>query len=356
MPAQCYKMKYYLFVLLAVFFSCGKKENIAVYQKVTMLRGADISFLPQIRKSNIAFFNRQNQQEDMLATLKNAGLNTVRLRLWKKPNEAGSDFQSVKMLAQECKTAGLKVLLSVHYSDSWADPAKQTKPEQWRNLSPNELNDSVRVYTQKIMSEINPDLIQIGNEINNGLLWPEGSFTNLSTMKVLLKTATQVVRAFNPNTKIILHFAGFDNSIAFYSNFNDIDYDIIGLSYYAMWHGKNLSSLKANLTNLSSTFHKSTLIAETSYPFTLGWKDFTNNVVGLDNQLIDSYSATPEGQSRYLAAIKEITESAPDCLGFCYWGGEWVSYKGDTAVNGSTWENQAFWDFNNRALPILENY
>jgi arabinogalactan endo-1,4-beta-galactosidase len=210
------------------------------------------------------------------------------------------------------------------------------------------------------MTEINPDFIQIGNEINNGFLLPEGSFTNLPTMKLFIKTAIQAVResnkAYNKSAKIILHFAGFENSMSFYSNFEDIDYDIIGLSYYPMWHGKNLDALKANLTNLSTTFKKSTLIVETSYPFTLGWNDWTDNVIGLNNQLISDYPASPEGQSNYLAKIKEITRSVPNCLGFCYWGGEWVSYQGNTATNGSTWENQAFLDFNNKALPILENY
>ena len=105
-----------------------------------------------------------------------------------------------------------------------------------------------------------------------------------------------------------------------------------------------------------SSAHHQRRVAETAYPFTLDWNDYTHNVIGAQSQLIGEYPATIDGQKNYLLKIREIAVEAPNCLGFCYWGGEWISYKGDTATNGSSWENQAFWDFNNKALPVLEAY
>ena len=101
---------------------------------------------------------------------------------------------------------------------------------------------------------------------------------------------------------------------------------------------------------------KPVFIAETSYPFTLEWNDWTNNVIGQNNQLLSEFPATPEGQQAYVQRIKEIMLDVEDGLGFCYWGAEWISYKGENATNGSTWENQAFWNFSKRALPVLQVY
>ncbi len=350
-------MKPCLILLYLLTAACTAKESgLPPKPAEIAIRGVDVSYLPAVRASGIALYNRQNQAEDILLTLKKAGTNMIRLRLWNRPKEPGSDFATVKAIADECKSLGLKVLLTVHYSDDWADPAKQNKPEAWKNCSISQLNDSISAYTRTIMSAIQPEYIQIGNEINNGLLWPEGSLSNLATMKSFLKTAITAVREVNSSTKVMLHYAGMENAAEFYEKFTELDYDLIGLSYYPMWHGKDLNRLQQTLTQLSTKFGKSTMIVETSYPFTLGWNDWTNNVVGLENQILNEFPATPLGQKQFLSKLKSIVQSAPNCLGFCYWGGEWVSFNGKQATNGSTWENQALWDFNNRALPILDDF
>jgi arabinogalactan endo-1,4-beta-galactosidase len=346
-----------IFYFVLIFTSCSKKGNdVIVPEKKIEIKGADISFLPEIRQSGKTFYNSNNQPEDIIQTLKKAGVNTVRLRLWKNPAEPNSNFENVKNITNEAKSLGLKVMITVHYSDTWADPSKQAKPLQWQNVDYNSLLDSVSVYTKKIVAEINPDYISIGNEINNGFLWPEGSISNLLQMKSLLRKAISAVRQTNINTKIIIHYAGFENANTFYSNLTDLDFDIIGLSYYPMWHGKNLDALQQSLKTISQIAGKPIFIAETSYPFTLGWNDWTNNVIGLDTQILPEFSATPQGQKDYLNKLIEIIKDVPNGIGFCYWGGEWVSYKGNNATNGSSWENQAFWDFDNHALPVLDAY
>ncbi len=343
-------------LLAAILFSCEKKESetpAIVVSEDLEIKGADMSLLPEIRLSGLSMKNANNQTEDMLQTLKSSGVNVIRLRVWNQPAETTSSLESVKILADEVHSLGMKVLLTVHYSDSWADPSQQTKPVAWQSLNFADLKDSVYAFTTKIMTQIKPDYIQIGNEINNGLLWPEGSFSNLSQMKGLLQKGIEAVRASSSKTKIVIHYAGHVNANGFFSSLAGLDYDIIGLSYYPMWHGKNLDSLKNNLITISSTQNKPIFLAETSYPFTFGYNDWTNNIVGLNSQILPEFAATPEGQKAYLAKLKSILLEVPKGLGFCYWGGEWISYKGSTASNGSAVENQAFWDFQNKALPIL---
>ena len=356
----------FYFLICISFISCSRSETSPVENptlpetpqnsKVLEIKGADLSFLPELRQSGIQLKNTDNQTEDALITLKKAGVNVIRLRLWKNPTTPNSSFKTVKNLSQEIKNLGMKVMLSVHYSDSWADPSQQKKPQQWNTVSFSSLKDSVSVYTKKIVTEINPDYIQIGNEINNGFIFPEGNIQNLTQMKSLLQTGISAVKSTNPATKVILHFAGFQNANSFFSQFSDLNYDIIGISYYPKWHGKSLTELQQNLEQISSTQNKPIFLAETSYTFTFNWNDQTQNVIGDGSQILSEYAATEIGQKNYLLKIKEIVTNVPKGIGFCYWGTEWISYKGSTSTDGSSWENQAFWDFNGKILPVSEAY
>lgn len=349
----------YLAVLLLISCSDGgenEDEDIIVEPKTLEIKGADMSLLLEVRQSGLVFYNKNNQQEDLLKTLKSSGVNVVRLRLWKQPSDPNSGFQSVKALSSEIKNMGLKTLISVHYSDTWADPGNQMKPEQWKNLNFEQLKDSIYSYTKKIMTEINPDYIQIGNEINSGFLWPEGNISNPAQMKTLLQKGISAVRETNQSTKIILHFAGISNADWFFSAISGLDYDVIGISYYSIWHGKDLNALQQSLVSLSENNDKDIFIAETAYPFTMEWNDFTNNIIGLNSQILAEYPASPQGQKDYLIKISDLIKEVPRGIGYCYWGSEWVSYKGSTSTTGSPWENQSFWDFSNKSLPVLETY
>jgi arabinogalactan endo-1,4-beta-galactosidase len=343
-----------LWLLMAL--SCGKQANNSDPAQPLALLGADMSYLPEVRASGAVYYNAAGQPEDMLLTLKKAGANLVRLRLWKDPASPTSGLPMVKTLCNEVKSMGLKTLITVHYSDTWADPGHQTKPAAWQSLGNSQLNDSLYAYTQQIVTALQPDYIQLGNEINNGLLWPDGSAANLANMKALLKTAIKAVRDAGTGTKIIIHYAGVDNAPAFFANLADLDYDVIGISYYPQWHGKDVQALKQALIGLAQSNQQSILLAETAYPFSLGWNDYTNNVLGLSSQILPAYPASPQGQKDFLLQMKTIMAEVPRGLGFCYWGSEWVTYKGNTATDGSAWENQAFWDFSNKALPVLDAY
>ncbi len=320
----------------------------------TLLKGADLSALPEIESYSTPFTNAAGQPEDVLTTLKNNGCNVVRLRLWKTPAGAHGGLEEVKAFAQRIKSNNLKIWLAIHYSDTWADPGNQTMPAGWENLTFAQLSDSMYAYTKSVVQQIQPDYIQIGNEINSGLLWPSGHIGNEVQFKSLLGSGIQAVRDVAPAAKIMIHFAGIDGADWFFNKTTGLDYDIIALSFYPIWHGKNLNQLSNTLSQLSLAHNKDVIIAETAYPFTLEWNDWTNNIVGLQDQLIPAYPATPEGQKNFLAAVKDVAKNLDRGIGFCYWGGEWVAFKGNQSTDCSPWENQAFYDFNFKALPVVE--
>jgi arabinogalactan endo-1,4-beta-galactosidase len=331
-----------LFLMLVVVLlnSCSKPvKEVNSPGRILTIKSVDASMLPQIRSSGLSIKNKEGQLEDMLLTLKKEGVNTIRLRLWKDPSNEHSGFAEVKTLAQEIKNNGLKVWLSVHYSDTWADPGSQLKPAVWNGLNFTQLKDSVYNYSKKIITEINPEYIQVGNEINAGFLWPEGNIAYLAQMKDLLNQAIKAVRDNALQTKIMLHYAGHENAADFYSNLSGLDFDIIALSYYPLWHGKNLDLLQSSLLSLGTQFNKPIVIAETAYPFTLQWNDYTHNIIGSSNQILPEYPATLQGQKDFLSRIKKIVSISPKGIGL--------------STNGSPWENQALWDFNNQALPAI---
>lgn len=350
-------MKYihFLSCILIIIQSCTQAVNDADSERTSLeFRAADISFLPEVRKSGAVTFNGQGKPQDMLQILQEEGMNVARLRVWNAPAGEHSTLAEVTELATELRSKGIKVWITMHYSDDWADPGKQRKPAGWANLKFDELRISVYEFTRKVMLEVKPDYIQIGNEINNGLLWPDGHINNADKMKALLQEGIRAVREVNSNTKLMMQYAGHHDAASFFEKLSDLDFDLIGISYYPFWHGKNLDSLSNNMALLHDRFKKKIVIAETAYPFTLQWNDQTNNVIGEKWQIHPDYAATPSGQFNFLLKLREIILKTPGCAGFCYWAPEWISLYGKEAKNGSAWENQALWGFDNKALPGIK--
>jgi arabinogalactan endo-1,4-beta-galactosidase len=345
-------------MLAVIFISCSgddeKKQTQPVAVEHPFIRAADISTLPELESTGTLLYNGQ-VAEDMLVTLKNSGCNTVRIRLWKDPASAHSSMSEVQALAARAKAKGFKIWLTVHYSDHWADPGNQQTPADWQNMSVSELKNAVRSYTEQIISEISPDIFQIGNETNDGMLWPSGRLSENPTQYLeLVRAATETIRSKAPDTRIMLHYAGLNGADWYFDKVKTVDYDYIGLSYYPVWHGKSLPALKTTMDALYATHGKKVVVAETAYPFTLQWADWTNNIVGLPEQLLPGFDATPVGQKSFLQAVKSSIKQSQGGIGFCYWGGEWVAFRGSEATNGSTWENQALYDFDHKALPVMD--
>lgn len=351
-----------ILIILFAVTSCNKDDNEqdtgGENPQKTFISAVDISRLPEINLTNPVFYDLNNQEKDFLDILKENGVNTIRLKLWVDPADGHAGFEEVKQFSQTLHNKGFKTWLTVHYSDTWADPGKQYTPARWQNLSFEALKDSVSVYTAKVVETMKPNYIQIGNEINYGFLHPLGNINNFNQFKELLNAGIQAVRSTDSETKIMLHYAGYDGSNLFYYKLKDLDFDIIGLSYYPWWHGKSLAQLESALTQLSENYNHEIILAETAYPFTLEWNDWTNNIVGNKDQLtLPDFPANEEGQQNFIRQIRKITwENVEKGIGFCYWGGEQIAWKGPEGTNASAWENLALFDFNNKALPVLKEF
>ncbi len=306
-------MKNLLFLLMfiSLFISCQDDtvNEISENQHTSsIISGVDISDYPKVSSYNPTFYDENNNEISFINSLIQNGVNTIRLRLWVNPVDESSSLDEVKEFSNELKSLGFKIWVTPHFSDTWAHPGQQQTPSDWSSLSFEELKNQVYTYTSQIMSEINPDYIQIGNEINTGILFPHGRIAdNQDQFVELVNEGVNAVRNSSTNAKIILHCAGFESSNWFFNIVNQVDYDIIGISYYPWWHGKSLDDLQNQLSSLSINFEKEILIAETSYPFTLGWNDWTNNNVGLEEQLIlPEYPASPQGQKDFIRDIKNL--------------------------------------------------
>ncbi len=356
----------YLLLLAAPFWlfniaGCEKpSSNPMVKPPAPFIQAVDLSSFPEISLSDAAYLNEAGDSIDLLDFVKSKQVNTIRLRLWVNPAKPHSGLPEVSVFSKKCRAKGFKIWLTLHYSDTWADPAQQVIPVAWQSLSYSVLKDSVYSYTFRVMQEVNPDIIQIGNEINSGFLHPQGLLSQQTNQFVdLIAEGIRAVRNSNSTTSIMLHYAGHQHSLAFFTPFQSLDFDLIGLSYYPKWHGKSLIELQQSCNNLAQQINKPIVIAETAYPFTLNWNDLTHNAVGLNSQLIEpEFPASPIGQFEYLKRLKSIVREIPQNRGYgiCYWGAELLAWKGPFSTEGSSWENQALFDFDHRALPAWEAF
>lgn len=349
----------FIAILLFALISCKKTNTTTPETPIvqsTIIRGADLSYLPEIESAGTVFYDSTGTAMDPLQIFKENGCNTVRLRLWYQPTTVHSSFQEVLAFSKIVHNTGMKVWLDIHYSDTWADQGHQAKPASWASLSTQVLEDSVYQYTKRVVGAIQPDYVQIGNEINDGFLWNDGKTSNTNTFIALLNQGIKAAKEADDSTKIILHFAGYKGAFWFYRllQSHNVNYDIIGISYYPWWHGKDMNVMEDSLSRLSTVFNKKVVIAETAYPFTLGWNDWTNNTIGDSSQLITQFPPTPQGQKNYLLSLRSILNKNPNNMGFCYWEPDWVAFKGPQAKDGSSWENLTLFDFQNKALPGMD--
>lgn len=346
-------------LIVLLLFSCQRDPLPTPTQPVPdkdLINAVDLSTYPELVDEGVIFYQEDGTKEELLTILYEAGIRTIRMKLWVDPADGTSGFEEVKQLSETLHSRGFKTWITVHYSDTWADPGRQITPARWASLSYEGLKDSVFAYTSRVVTEMAPDYLQLGNELNSGFLHPIGDInTQKQQLLGLLEAASSGARNASNETQLMIHYAGIGDAVWFLDFIDRIDYDLIGLSYYPIWHGKSLVSLYVTLEDLSEAHpDKGIFIAETAYPFTLDWQDFTNNIVGLDEQLIlPAYPASLEGQQAFIKRLKEIITEIDGCLGICYWGAELVAWKGNQSTDGSVWENQALFDFERKAVPAL---
>lgn len=258
-----------MFFTMSIFAQNGKNENIL---------GADISFLPELEAKGIQFSDK-GKTKDAILLLKEKGFNYIRLRIFVNPaadsgyspGKGFCDLSHTLVMAKRVKAAGLKFLLDFHYSDTWADPGKQIKPAAWVGLGVEDLKKAIYQHTTTVLAALKaqgtyPDMVQVGNEIDHGMVWPEGNTREMDVLASLIQSGIDGVRGVNKQTPVMIHIAcgGQNKESRWFLDqliTRGLKFDVIGQSYYPQWHG-TLEDLEKNLQDLSLRYSQDLVVVE----------------------------------------------------------------------------------------------
>ncbi|MEI7492477.1 MAG: glycosyl hydrolase 53 family protein [Bacteroidota bacterium] len=250
------------------------------------VKGSDIGWLQQMEATGYTFYDSTGTQKECLQILKDHGINTVRLRVWVDPStdkvNGHCSKKEVAVMAIRAKNMGMRIMIDFHYSDSWADPGKQTKPAAWSGHTFSQLLDDVYNHTYGVLDTlkslgVKPDWAQIGNEIPGGMLWPDGSTSNWPQLALLLNKGYDAVKAVDNTIKVIVHLDQGNNNPRFRTFFDNaktyaVRYDIIGASYYPYWLGtdytETIDELGGNLNDMAGRYGKEVMVVEVGGDFT----------------------------------------------------------------------------------------
>jgi arabinogalactan endo-1,4-beta-galactosidase len=324
-------------VIAATGLACGQDYAI----------GADVSFLAQAEKQGVVFKDNGVSRPG-LQILKDHGYNWVRLRLFHTPTQLPNDLPYTIALAKDAKKLGFKFLLDYHYADDWADPGKQPIPKAWQGKSQQELAQAVFEYTRDTIvafsdAGVLPDMVQIGNEVINGMLWPDGKLPqNWDNFVQLIYAAINGVdagRGNNTRPKIMIHIdrgADLKRTKEFFDKLHsyDVPYDIIGQSYYPWWHG-SLNDLRQNLEFMAREYQKDIIVVEAAYNWQPG--NYVNKPA--------PFPESPDGQRQFLDELNRVVMQTPNGRGKgVFW---W-----EPAVTGAL-TSRGFFDDHHNALPVV---
>lgn len=303
------------------------------------IKGMDISTVLSEEESGVVYYDTEGKEEDLFRILADAGLNYIRVRVWNDPYDSDGngygggnvDAKRAAVIGRRAAENGMKLLVDFHYSDFWADPAKQKAPKEWAHFSLNDKKTAIYDYTIQSLKEIadagsDIGMVQIGNEINNGM----AGETDPERILTLLTEASRAIRDFSAETgqevKIAVHYTQVDDVKAIKRKAKELadanlDYDVFGISYYPFWHG-TMENMKNVLKDISETYDVDTCIMETSYAYTLEDGDQYGNSVSEGN-LQEGYAATVQSQATCIRDICAYANEA-GALGVFYWEGAWI--------------------------------
>lgn len=321
-------MKIFCFLyFICGFAACKKpgsvpKPDPIPVNKVQFAKGADVSWVTEMESNGIKFYNSSGTQQDLFLILKNLGMNTIRLRVWVNPSGGWNNTADVVAKAVRAKNLGMRVLIDFHYSDTWADPGHQTKPAAWASQDFATLKTSVYNHTFSVLTTlknngITPEWVQVGNETNDGMLWPDGKASSgMNNFAQLVNAGYEAVKAIDTSIKVIVHISnGYDNNL-FRWIFDGLKnnggkWDVIGMSLYptaSNWSTLNTQCL-ANMNDMVARYNKEVMVVETG----MSW---------------DQPSAAYSFLSDLIAKTKSVTGNKG--LGVLYWEPEaynnWVGY------------------------------
>ncbi len=303
-------------VLLLLFISSTTIALAQKKNKMAFAKGADVSWLPQMEATGYRFYDTDGKEKDCLQLLKERGMNTIRLRVFVNPSQDRASGHCSKeetvAMALRAQKAKMRIMIDFHYSDTWADPAKQAKPAAWANLSFDALQKKVYEHTFDVLTAlkkagVTPEWVQVGNEIPGGMLWPDGSTNNWVQLAQLLNKGYEATKAVNAKIKVIVHVDEGNNNEKFRWFFDkatehQVKYDVIGLSYYPFWikkdYSETIADLQKNLNDMASRYQKEVMVVE---------------VGGVDEQV--------QNTKEFLDATIKAVRAVPDHkgLGVLYW-------------------------------------
>ncbi|MCI1019808.1 glycosyl hydrolase 53 family protein [Microbacterium sp. C5A9] len=359
--------------------------------------GVDVSSVLSLEESGVVFRDADGTPGDLFELLADAGVTDVRVRVWNDPFDANGngygggdvDVDRAIEISQRATDAGLGVLVDFHYSDFWADPAKQQAPKAWEGMTADQVAAEVGVFTRDAVRRIvdagvDLRMVQVGNETNGGVAGVRG----WDDMAKVFSAGSAAVRAEAPDTLVALHFtnperAGFYADVAAQLDRRGVDYDVFASSYYPFWHGTP-ENLTAVLSHVAETYGKKVMVAETSWAFTLDDGDGHGNVIDLPAEATQ-YPVSVQGQADAVRAVVQAVADVGEAgIGVYYWEPAWLpvgppSQREQNAVlwerdgsgwassfageyepedaghwfGGSAWDNQALFGFDGTASDAL---
>ena len=317
-------------------------------------RGMDASAVLALENSGVKYYNFDGEEQDVFMTLAQAGVNYIRLRVWNDPYDengngyggGNNDVATAITLGQRATKYGMKVCIDFHYSDFWADPKKQFVPKAWEGMEIEEKADALYDFTldsltQLLEAGVDVGMVQIGNEINNGM----SGETDVANIRKLLTAGSKAVReaAVNSGKEILVavHYTNIDDmkkldTLLTGLQVKEIDYDIVGLSFYPYWHG-TMDNLKNAITHIRNTYGKKVYVAENAYCYTAEDGDGSANSVEGTDDLAEGYSASVQGQANEVRDVCAAT-SESGAEGIFYWEGTWIPVGPADADNSALWE------------------
>ena len=325
-----------------------KVENLSE----DFIMGADVSSLLSLEASGTKFYGFDGQEQDLLKTLSEAGINYIRVRVWNDPYDADGngygggncDLDTAIALGQRAAQYGMGLLVDFHYSDFWADPAKQQAPKAWADMTMDEKEQAIYDYTVDSLTKLKDagvtvGMVQVGNETTSGFCGE----VSVPRMCRLMASAAQAIRDTDENILIAVHYTNPESKDYGFQarqlEVYNVDYDVFATSYYPYWHG-TLENLKAKLQEVIDERGKLVMVAETSYAYTVADTDGHGNSIGEQLTYDKPYPFTVQGQARHLSdLIQAMADLGENSLGVFYWEPAWIS------VPGSTWEEKsALWE------------
>ncbi|MEL4320334.1 glycosyl hydrolase 53 family protein [Leifsonia sp. YIM 134122] len=379
----------------------NKVENLSP----DFVNGVDVSSVLSEEASGVVYRDADGNPQDILETLHDSGVNTVRVRVWNDPYDADGngygggtvDVPRAVEIGERATAAGMSVLVDFHYSDFWADPGRQLAPKAWQGLSPADTVTALHDFTADALeafkaADVDVSMVQIGNETNNAIAGYTRAGTAIDQQfAALLQAGATATRETLPDALVAVHFTN-PETAGRYATYAaglkqfGVDYDVFASSYYAYWHGTP-ANLTAVLSQIATTYGKKVMVAETSWAHTLDDGDGFGNSIGAGT-ITDAYPASVQGQATQLRdVIAAVAAVGSAGIGVFYWEPAWIPVgppsaldankvlwerdgsgwatsfaKGYDPVNvgdfhgGSSWDNQALFAFDGTALESLRTF